>query len=294
MPRKLSNYRLEHPKNYTLLPDSNAANLILAMPFTKEHGLRDISHLIRGSGGEYTSFTYNKISDSHIVGHESCFYDSCLRFPHTPYTNVLNIGTNNLPNANDNLGTGEFTIEWWMKFDSFDFDTQFDICYPASIDNVLNNDADVPYIFITGDGWPTASQRRGIQVRGTGATNGSTVIIANTTSILSPKIWYHIAITRSATNNTFRICVGSRETTGVSPAIINNIPAGNNMGNAGNTEVSVQNTYDFDGVNYLWFSRQFNTGRMPVGVYVQDFRFYRGVAKYITSVYKTPDPILAY
>ena len=136
MPRKLSNYRDSNPVNYTLLPDPNAANLILAMPFNKEYGLRDISHLIRGSGSEYTAMSYARYSESNIVGHESCFYDSCLRIPYTPYTDSVVMTGLNLPAANDELGTGDFTVECWMKFNSFDFNAQFDIMYPSFIDNL--------------------------------------------------------------------------------------------------------------------------------------------------------------
>lgn len=291
MPRKLSNYRDSNPVNYTLLADPNAANLILAMPFNKEYGLRDISHLIRGSGSEYTAMLYSRYSTSNIITHESCFYDSCLRFPYVAYQDLLKMTGLNLPAANDDLGTGDFTVECWMKFDSFDFSSQFDIMYPSYIDtNGQLPENDVPYIIITGDSWPVTAERRGIQVRyGTGA-NTSAEIVKTTSQIFSPKLWYHIAVSR--VGNTFYIAIGSKESTGTGVAI-DGLTTSDTIGARGSIQASATNTKDFTGYNYNFFSRFFNLGRMPVGVYVQDFRFYKGIGKYSTT-YRVPDPMLVY
>jgi hypothetical protein len=289
MPRKLSNYRDSNPINYTLRSDSNAANLVLAMPFNKEYGLRDISHLIRGSGSEYTGFSYVRYSESNIIGHESCFYDSCLRAPYTPYQNSLKIDAFNIPGNLIDLGTSDFTVECWMKFDSFDFSNQFDIMYPTFIDN-QNAANDVPYIVITGDSWPVAAERRGVQVRyGTGL-NTSTEIVKTTSQIFSPKLWYHIAVSR--VGNTFHIAVGSKESSGTGVAV-DGLTTSDTIGARGTILNSATNTKDFTGYNYNFFARNFDKGRMPVGVYIQDFRYYIGVGKYSTT-YRVPDPMLVY
>jgi hypothetical protein len=289
MPRKLSNYKESFPKNLSLINDPNAANLVLGMPFNKEYGLRDISHLVRGSGSEYTGFTYARYSESNIVGHESCFYDSCLRAPYTPYQDTLYMSVVNIPGNLIDLGTSDFTVECWMKFDSFDFSAQFDIMYPGFIDN-QNGAFDVPYILITGDSWPTAAERRGVQVRyGTGL-NTSAEIVKTTSQTLSTNIWYHIAVSR--VGNNFYIAVGTRETTGTGVAV-DGLITSDTIGARGTIVATATNTKDFTGYNYNLFSRSFNKGRMPVGVYIQDFRYYIGVGKYSTT-YRVPNPMLVY
>ena len=83
--------QFEDSRNYNIFTDTSSTSLVLAMPFNKENGVRDVSHLIRGTGSEFTNITYNRIKYGDIVNHETCHYDSCIRFPYTPYHNTLNI-----------------------------------------------------------------------------------------------------------------------------------------------------------------------------------------------------------
>jgi hypothetical protein len=279
--------QFESSRNYTQFSDSNSSSLVLAMPFNKENGIRDVSHLIRGTGSEFANITYNRYNYGSIVNHETCHYDSSLRIPYTPYQNTVGIYTPGLTGATP-LATQNWTIECWIKFDSFDFEAQFDILYPSFIDSTNAAD-DVPYFVITGDGWPTVSERRGLQLRrGTGVAQST--IITNANNLFSPGIWHHIAATRDG--NTFRIALGTKQSQG-SGVAVDGILAGENIGARGTIVASATNTHSFTGYNYVWFSRTFNKGRMPLGVYVQDFRFYIGAAKYITT-YRVPEPMFLY
>lgn len=279
--------QFEDSRNYNIFTDTSSTSLVLAMPFNKENGVRDVSHLIRGTGSEFTNITYNRIKYGDIVNHETCYYDSCIRFPYTPYQSTLNIITPGLTGTTA-LGTQNWTIECWMKFDTFDFEGQFDILYPSFIDSTNAAD-DVPYFFITGDGWATAGERRGIQLRrGTGVQTSTVGIQAN--AVLTTGIWYHIAATREG--NTFRIALGSKQSQG-SGVQVDGITAGENIGARGTIVSSGTDTHSFTGYNYNWFSRSFNKGRMPLGVYAQDFRYYIGAAKY-TNTYRVPEPMFVY
>jgi len=279
--------QVKDSRAYNITTDPNASSLVLAMPFNKESGLRDVSHLIRGTGTEFTNIIRQRYDNGDIIGHESCFYDSCLRCPYTPYQGVLEMNTPQLTGTTA-LGTQSFTVEFWVKFDTFDFEAQFDVMYPPYIDTVDPID-DVPYIVLTGDTWPTVGERRGLQVRrGTGIANST--VITNINNSFTVGTWYHVAVTRSG--STFYIGIGTKNSQG-SGVTIDGIASNENIGARGIIVNSGSSDHIFTGYNYIFFSRTFNKGRMPIGVYLQDFRYYIGVAKY-TTTYRVPEPIFTY
>lgn len=306
MPRKLSDYRSENPKNYSLFNDPSAANLVAAFPLNKQYGLRDISYQIRGGGTEFTNYSYVKINTSNIVSHQSCFYDSSLRIPYVARNQaggatVIDVGVSApglaVPPSTGDLGTGDWTVECWMYFESFDFE-EFSIMHPFKYNDGSDN-GDTPSLVIFGDN--KASLRRRVSLRystavGTWADypQTSTSPGGTTSSLysgqLSPRVWYYIAA-HKRTNNSYAISIGSRESEG--SVSVDGIT---NCGSTTTTyfTAAVSTPHDFQGINYQFLYGKFVNGRMPVGVYCQDLKFYNISKSTAGSEYRVPDPMLVY
>jgi hypothetical protein len=146
------------------------------------------------------------------------------------------------------FGTGDFTIECWMNSNDVSSSTQRGICQISSTSGGLQTSYANSIIIVQGIG------------AGTGLTGGLFVNIDNVnfgvnTAVLSTGTWYHVALTRSSGN--VRLFLN------------------------GNLHVSGTSTANLTCQN-LVVGGYYNSSYLYNG-YLQDFRIYKGVAKYTSN-----------
>lgn len=153
--------------------------------------------------------------------------------------------------ANLNMGSGDFTVEMWIRFDSFtQYDRPFTLGYGGGPG---------------GNGQYLYSEGLGIEVSSTGSTSalgafcigngaGNTVY----TPTLSTNTWYHLAFVRSGNN----ICI-----------FTNGVPS---------TTASFSQAINFDSVSRLYLGGWSNAGSIQryFKGYIDNIRITKGVARY--------------
>lgn len=247
--------------------DSNAGELIYAIPFNTINSISDMSPEVReknsfSPGLRSSVLIGNSLPNSPQISRErSRYYGTTGSYKMAKgitsnqfEVNYLTIGTD----QSQVLGFSDFTLEMWMWASGFGFggEVGMSIFYPTYLNNRNLNDYFFQ-LFLKGDNWPNSPQfRRGLLL-GYPDSNGIVQLICETTSqVLAINSWNHIALTRSG--NVFRIWVN-----------------GINYASGIRSMDLTSRVYNFNIPN---FQRLINEDH-----YIQDLRLYKGVVKYTSN-----------
>jgi hypothetical protein len=166
------------------------------------------------------------------------------------YFNGSNYLITNANVAGLNLGSGSFTVEMWLRFDSFtQYDRPFSIGYGTSSGNYLYTEGLVFEALSTGSSSVVSAICMG---------NGASVSVSTPT--LSANTWYHIAFVRSGNS----VCV-----------FTNGIPS---------ATASFSQAVNFDSTTRLtlgaWYVTGWNSYNRLFKGYIDNVRVTKGVARY--------------
>jgi hypothetical protein len=243
--------------------DAYSSFLVAALPLNFYEGFKDKSVDIRGGvGAASTVVRYDESGGGlNIFPDKSAFptiYGSSARKPHTnPYgTTFIESHIDVYTGAANQIGTGDFCLEFWFYTDDFTFATNnaAGVHFPFYKNNPSAPNAAegyLPLIKITGDYW--GSGYRGIWY---GYPNES--LLMQTGTVLTTSTWYHVAITRSGATN--RIFIN------------------------GGLYASASDSTNWTGHTW-WFFDSIRTWGAEFRI--QDLRIYKGTPKY-TSAFTPP------
>jgi hypothetical protein len=250
--------------------DANASSLLLAAPLLTTGKDISPSPTLRGSflsSGIFNPTNVNVAPFSQGGTYISKFYTGSLG-PMVggsgASTKYITYAGTSASNADLALGTSDFTIECWVYFNST----------PSGYNAILSHSGD------TGDqqnGWILITETTGAvtfyAVDGTHAVGGGWDLALNPSAVPTGQTWHHIAITRA--NNSFSLYMdGTRLQQQTKGSMNINAPASQTLQVA----------------HYNWVYN--STSGLGLNGYMQDFRLYRGVAKYTGTTYTVPSSIL--
>ena len=235
-----------------LRADPYAANLVLALPFVSgglSSGFGDYSAVIKGSGSAKT-LVWNSGSVTPSIGNTGVYYGSGGNFPG---------GTVGVSTSADFKMDGSFTVESWFFSNSF---------------NSGNGNHIVQYRngLAGSDNWVLSQGATGsirFLLRNDNGTNAADLDITNTG--ITTNQWYHFVGVYNDTNKTSTVYLN-----GVTIGIATNISWTRNNGT---TLLIGSNSSGPTGA----------VGDRNINGYLQDFRIYKGVAKY-TGGFDVPRP----
>lgn len=260
-----ANWKVKN-RNIKANSDDNADKLIFALPLQDINKTEDMSPDVRVESGLAAGLQANafptvapgKTSPS-ISTEQSKFYGDIgsLQIPKGTSTSQFQTTTLKvITDSSQSLGYSDFTIEMWVYLSGFNFNGQTGISlfYPNYLDNKNSNDYFFQ-LFLKGDNW--SGYTRGILL-GFPNTAGTAVntLTETTSQVLIQNSWNHIAVTRQG--NLFKI-------------FVNGILRG-----------SGSKSVDLTSSSYTTMLNNFQV-LLSENVYVQDFRMYKGVAKYTSN-----------
>ena len=249
--------------------DDNADKLIFALPLQDINKTKDMSPDVRVKSGLTEGLQANAFptviagrTSPSISTEQSKFYGNIgsLQIPKGTSTTQFKTTTLKIvTDSSQSLGYSNFTVEMWIYLSGFNFNGQTGISlfYPNYLDNKNPNDYFFQ-LYLKGDNWVNRSRfRRGILLGFPNeAGTALNTLTETTTRSLSANTWNHIAVTRQG--NLFRI-------------FVNGILRG-----------SGSRSVDLTSSSYTTMLNNFQV-LLSENVYVQDFRMYKGVAKYTSS-----------
>ena len=249
--------------------DDNADKLIFALPLQNINETEDMSPDVRVKSGLAAGLQANAFptviagrTSPSISTEQSKFYGDIgsLQIPKGTSTTQFKATTLKVvTDSSQSLGYSNFTIEMWVYLSGFNFNGQTGISlfYPNYLDNKKSNDYFFQ-LYLKGDNWVNSSgYKRGILLGFPNAAGTAVDTLTETTSqVLVQNSWNHIAVTRQG--NLFRI-------------FVNGILRG-----------SGSRSVDLTSSSYTTILNNFQV-LLSEDVYIQDFRMYKGVAKYTSN-----------
>lgn len=250
--------------------DANANKLIFAYPLSilassTNTYPKDVSQEVRtksGISGGFQCITSATNWDNTLYSTEQSKYYLTSHKPKTGQSTANGAGSffQSTTQVVDSMGFSDFTFEMWLWTDSFNFSGTpgYSLCRPPYFDTSNLNDY-VPIIYLKGDNWVNIPQfKRGVLIGYVNPTNKASITIAETSSqVLVLNSWNHIAVTRSG--STFRIWIN------------------------GVLRASGTASIDFTGYRYGFFRTDGLKNLINQNTYIQDLRFYKGIAKYTSN-----------
>ena len=249
--------------------DDNADKLIFALPLQNINETEDMSPDVRvksdlAAGLQANAFptvVAGRTSPSISTGQSKFYGDiGSLQIPKGASTDQFQTTQLKIvTDSSQSLGYTDFTIEMWVYLSGFGFNGQTGISlfYPNYYDNKNPNDYFFQ-LYLKGDNWVnTSGYKRGILLGFPNAAGTAVNTLTETTSqVLTANTWNHIAVTRQG--NTFRIFVN------------------------GTIRGSGSKSVDLTSSSYTTMLNNYQV-LLSEDVYVQDFRMYKGVAKYTSN-----------
>jgi hypothetical protein len=249
--------------------DDNADKLIFALPLQNINETEDMSPDVRVKSGLAAGLQANAFptvivgrTSPSISTEQSKFYGDIgsLQIPKgTSTTQFKSTILKVVTDSSQSLGYSNFTIEMWVYLSGFNFNGQTGISlfYPNYLDNKKSNDYFFQ-LFLKGDNWVNSSgYKRGILLGFPNAAGTAVdTLDETTTQVLVQNSWNHIAVTRQG--NLFRIFVN------------------------GTLRGSGSRSVDLTSSSYTTMINNYQV-LLTEDVYVQDFRMYKGIAKYTSN-----------
>ncbi len=166
--------------------DAYKSLLVFAVPGDT---IADVSHVsdLRNSGSAVSITNRNSVD---LLTTQSRFYGTSMYFDGNDSTNDGTGDAIHVDTSNVTLGTGEFTVEFWVRFDSLFNNFVFFDCRHGT-DNWPNND----------DGWSLNGNGAGnLWSDGWNSGGGAGGSLGSAAGVLKATTWQHIAVTRDSSN----------------------------------------------------------------------------------------------
>ena len=237
----LSKKLLRASSRYHLSPaaDSNSSELVLACPFNTNFGYSDMSQIIRGSGDSIYVDPHPQ-GTSTIDTADYKFYGSSV----LAGTSIQNDDTRVATSGFSGFGSGNFTVEYWIKVPDFGSQSFSPLWYQDGNSNGFNTTINFTHIN------PSYHGELGVFIDGESRCKSTTRITVNT--------WSHVAIVK---NGSYIYIYHNGSNVSYHQSVV---PAGSITAN---TFLQLMTGFD----------NTMSTTRM------QDLRIYVGVAKYTSN-----------